>query len=240
MFKRFAPIFALTLSALGVSPCSADDATEAVVLVHGLARTPKSMKPLAEHLKKHGYQPHLLSYPSRKADIAVLSKEHLEPIVNKLQQSGYTKIHFVTHSMGGILVRDLLARHRVPELGAVVMLAPPNQGSQVVDKIGHWKAFTYINGPAGKQLGTDDQSIAHQLPLPHFPLCIIAGDRSINPINSRMIPGKDDGKVSIENTKIEGMHQHIVLHRTHPMIMRAPETFQHTLAFLQLHSAKPE
>ncbi len=230
-------ILTLTLPALAISTSSASEANEAVILVHGLARTPRSMKPLAEHLKQHGYQPHLLSYPSRKADIATLSKEHLEPMVAELQQSGVTKIHFVTHSMGGILVRDLLARHPLPELGAVVMLAPPNQGSQIVDKIGHWKAFSYINGPAGNQLGTNKLGIIHQLPSPHFPLCIIAGDRSINPINSQMIPGKDDGKVSIENTKLEGMHQHIVLHRTHPMIMRAPETFQHTLAFLQLHAS---
>jgi triacylglycerol lipase len=230
----------LIFSTIANSNLFADENNQAVILVHGLARTPKSMAPLAEFLKKNGYHPHLLSYPSRKDDITTLTKEHLEPVVARLQQSGYRKIHFVTHSMGGILVRELLARKRLPELGAVVMLAPPNQGSQIVDKIGHWKIFSYINGPAGNQLGTNKQGITHQLPHPNFPLCIIAGDRSINPINSLMIPGKDDGKVSIENTKVEGMTQHIVLQRTHPMIMRAPETFQHTLAFLQLHSSEPK
>ena len=122
------------------------------------------------------------------------------------------------------------------------MLAPPNHGSPIVDEIGHWKIFSYINGPAVNQLGKNKLGITHRLPHPGFPLCIIiiAGDRSINPINSLMIPGKDDGKFSIKNTKIEAMNQHIVVRLTQPMIMRAPKTFKQTLEFLQRYSSEPK
>ncbi|MEJ6580357.1 MAG: alpha/beta fold hydrolase [Akkermansiaceae bacterium] len=206
---------------------------EHVILVHGMARSASTMNSMAETLKKAGYTVTILDYPSRKKTIRDLADGHLTPAVQECRNQGATKIHFVTHSLGGILLRDLLSRHQPPELGRVVMLAPPNQGSEVVDCIGHWPVFKMINGPAGGQLGTAKESPPLSLGKVDYPVGIIAGDRSINLINSGMIPGPDDGKVSIENTKLEGMTDHTVLHCTHPMIMKRPDAIQLTLRFLQ-------
>lgn len=197
------------------------------------------MKPMAKALQELGYQTTILSYPSRHQPIRTLANDHLAPAILNCQKEGAQKIHLVTHSLGGIIVRDYLSRNKVKELGRVVMLAPPNQGSEVVDRIGHWSAFKSINGPAGGELGTAVTNTPKALGPVTYPVGIIAGDRSINPINSYMIKGRDDGKVSIENTKVEGMTDHIVLHRTHPMIMKRQETITLTLRFIQQGQFKP-
>jgi len=206
---------------------------ERVILIPGLLRNTSSMEPMAKALRAEGYQTFILDYPSRSETIRSLVDGYLAPLVRECQKRGSKKIHFVTHSMGGILVRDYLSRHPLPQLGRVVMLAPPNKGSEVVDRLGAWRAFKWINGPAGGELGTAVTSPPKALGAVTYPVGVIAGDRSINPINSRMIPGRDDGKVSVENTKLAGMADHIVLHRTHPMIMKRADAILLTLRFLK-------
>lgn len=198
------------------------------------------MEPMAKTLREAGHHTLNLSYPSRKDGITALADAYLAPAIEACRQDGAKTIHIVTHSLGGLLVRDYLSRHQVPELGRVVMLAPPNQGSEVVDRIGHWRLFKALNGPAGQELGTAKDGAPKALGPVDFPLGIIAGDRSINLINSRMIPGRDDGKVSIEGTKVEGMSDHIVIHRTHPMIMKRRDTMSLTLRFLESGSFSSE
>ena len=174
-----------------------------------------------------------VDYPSRTASIQKLADDAIGNAVADCQRDGATKIDFVTHSLGGILVRSYLARHALPELGRVVMLAPPNQGSEVVDKLGWLFLFKWINGPAGNELGTGTNSTPNQLGPANFPVGVIAGDRSINWINSLLIPGRDDGKVSVERTKLAGMSDHIVIHAAHPFIMRNREAIRQTIQFLR-------
>ena len=135
--------------------------------------------------------------------------------------------------MGGIMIRDYLSRHHIATLGRVVMLGPPNQGSEVVDKFGKLWLFKWINGPAGQELSTSGNSLPHRLGPVKFPLGVIAGDRSINWINSIIIPGSDDGKVSINRTQIDGMADHIIVHSSHPFIMKNREAINYTIAFLK-------
>ena len=213
--------------------CSALAAQEDVILLHGLCRTSHSMARMDRALAEAGFTVHNLHYPSRSASVKKLADDAIGKAVADCEAGGATKIHFVTHSLGGILVRSYLSRHPVPSLGRVVMLAPPNRGSEVVDKIGGWSMFQWINGPAGHELGTAPDSTPNKLGPATFPLGIIAGDRSINWINSALIPGRDDGKVSIERTKLAGMMDHIVVHATHPMIMRKRETIRQTIRFLR-------
>ena len=114
------------------------------------------------------------------------------------------------------------------------MLAPPNGGSEVVDRIGHWRLFGWLNGPAGRELGTGPGSLPNRLGPVRFPLGVIAGDRSINWINSLfLLPGRDDGKVTVARTRVDGMADHLVIHATHPMIMRHPEVIRQTLHFIR-------
>lgn len=208
-------------------------ATEHVILLHGLARTRRSMTAMERGLARAGYTVWNTGYPSRSATIQELAETVVPAAVARCRDQGATTIHFVTHSMGGILVRSFLTRHAIPELGRVVMLAPPNQGSEVVDRLGTSTLFRWINGPAGQELGTGADSVPNRLGPATVVTGVIAGNRSINGVNSLMIPGPDDGKVSVRRTRLEGMADHVVVPCAHPFIMRSPLVLTHTLEFLR-------
>lgn len=212
---------------------SASAQAEGVILLHGLARTAASMRPLEKALTAAGYVVLNVDYRSRTQAIEPLSAEAIGAALKDERLRDCAKVHFVTHSLGGILVRQYFATHRDPRLGRVVMLGPPNRGSEVVDRLRGWGVFRSLNGPAGQQLGTDPQSAPNQLGSVTFELGVIAGDRSVNWINSLMIAGPDDGKVSVENTKVAGMKEHLVLHVTHPLMMRDREVIAAVHAFLK-------
>jgi pimeloyl-ACP methyl ester carboxylesterase len=206
---------------------------EQVVLLHGLCRSSRSMEPMARELTAAGYKVWNIDYPSRTAPIAQLAESVVGQAVANCESSGATQINFVTHSLGGILVRYYLAHHSVPELSRVVMLGPPNHGSEVVDKLGQWWLFKEINGPAGNELGTDKNSAPNRIGPANFPVGVIAGTRSINWINSLLIPGRDDGKVSVESTRLAGMADWMAIPATHPFIMRNKTAMAQTIAFLR-------
>ena len=153
---------------------------ECVVLLHGLARTSASMNTIEKRLLDEGYAVVNIDYPSRQKKIEELSASAIEEGLHSCRKTGTGRIHFVTHSLGGILVRYYLSREKIPELGRVVMLAAPNQGSRVVDVFSGYPGYELLNGPAGYQLGKDANSIPLQLGPADFELGVIAGDRSIN------------------------------------------------------------
>lgn len=208
-------------------------AKEGVILLHGLCRSSASMEKMSIALSEAGFQVTNLGYASRTANIENLSDDAVGNALKSKELEHCSKIHFVTHSLGGILVRSYFSRHHSAKLGRVVMLGPPNQGSEVVDNLRSWWVFKKLNGPAGQELGTDENSIPNKLGSVNFELGVIAGDRSINLINSTMMKGPDDGKVSVEKTKVAGMKEHLTLHTTHPFIMKNKRAIRHTIAFLK-------
>lgn len=210
-------------------------AADCVVLMHGLARTDQSMKSLEVELADEGFQVANVSYPSREHPVETLSVLAVERGLS-LCAAESKAIHFVTHSLGGILLRDYLTRHKIETLGRVVMLAPPNQGSEVVDQLRDVPGFELINGPAGMELGTDPESVPSKLGPVDFELGVIAGSKTINLILSTFIPGPNDGKVSIENTKVEGMTDFIVVPHSHPFIMNSEVVIRQTISFLKTGS----
>jgi pimeloyl-ACP methyl ester carboxylesterase len=191
------------------------------------------MEKMAEALESYGYQVVNVDYPSRDKTVEQLARSVVPQAVQECRALGAQRIEFVTHSMGGILVRYYLAQHSIPELGRVVMLSPPNQGSEVVDELAAYPGFKFVNGPAGYQLGTDETSIPLSLGPVDYEVGVITGDRSINWILSWLIPGEDDGKVSVERAKLEGMRDFMVVHHSHPFIMRADAVILQTINFLQ-------
>ena len=206
-------------------------ASECVVLLHGLARTDRSMGKLADTLDNSGYLTVNVSYPSTKYRIATLAGDAISGALDKCPKN--VKVNFVTHSMGGILIRQYLNGNTIKNLGRVVMLGPPNKGSQVVDNLYRMPGFKLINGPAGMQLGTNKLSVPNSLGPVDFELGIIAGTRSFNPILSLMLPNPDDGKVSVENTKLKGMTDHIKLPVTHPFMMINKTVIDQVIYFLK-------
>lgn len=209
----------------GADPC--------VILLHGLARSSSSMNKLEAQLQQRGYRTVNRDYPSRKYPVEILAPLTIDPALHECRRFGATSIHFVTHSLGGILVRQYLSRSEIPELHRVVMLGPPNHGSGAVDKLRHSPGFNKVNGPAGQQLGTGTESLPSRLGPVSFELGVIAGSSSINPVLSMLIPGVDDGKVSIESASVSGMADFIVVPVSHPFLMRDKKVIIQVMHFLK-------
>ncbi len=208
------------------------DVPDLVILLHGLARTEKSMRPMEKGLAEQGYPSISIGYPSTKYPIETLA----EIVAKDLQQMDIwsaQKVHFVTHSMGGIVVRQMFSEKRPENLGRVVMLCPPNKGSEVVDHMRNNWFFKKLNGPAGQQLGSDKDSLPNTLGPVDYEVGVLTGSRSFNPLFSNWLEGKDDGKVSVEKAKVEGMADFLDLPYTHTFFMGKNRVIGQTITFLK-------
>ena len=206
---------------------------DTVILLHGLNRSHRSFSKMERSLIEDGYTVINVNYPSQHFSIESLVAGYIAPIISACKTQSNSKLHFVTHSMGGILLRYYLQHHTIANLGNVVMLGPPNQGSEVVDKLKNVPGFKLINGPAGQQLGTTSTSLPKQLGPVDYPVGVITGNRSINPILSCIIPGEDDGKVSLKRARVDGMLDFLVVPYTHTMIMKRQRVIEQTQYFLK-------
>lgn len=204
------------------------EAADWVVLLHGLIRTSRSMEPLARAFQDDGYNTCLISYPSTRMPIERLAGDEVLPLLASLPTS--KPLNFVTHSMGGILVRQLVAGGMT--VARVVMLAPPNCGSEVVDSLSWLPPFHWLNGPAGAQLGTGDACFTRKLGRVEFETGVVAGRCSLNLLLSALIPGENDGKVSVASTKVEGMKDFRVIDATHTFIVSNKEAIEMALRFI--------
>jgi len=229
-------VIALLLALLLAGAAQAGEAPsppprELVVLVHGLGRSERAMRPLAKRLEAAGYSVHALGYESTEKPPEALVAD-LEAALAECCAAAQ-RVHFVTHSLGSILLRALLAEQAPARLGRVVMLAPPNHGSELADWLRGSEVALAVMGPTASELGTDEASLPNRLPPAHFEVGVIAGSDSWNPIGSRMIPGDDDGTVSVASARLEGMRDFLVLPVSHTLILRSPEAAHQTLAFLR-------
>jgi cyclophilin family peptidyl-prolyl cis-trans isomerase/pimeloyl-ACP methyl ester carboxylesterase len=212
-------------------------ADECVIVLHGLLRTSASMETMAEAIEEAGFTAINIDYPSREYPIEMLAPMAIGKGLVLCESAGaIDKIHFVTHSLGGILVRNYLSDHDIPRIGRVVMLGPPNQGSAAVDELGEMPGVEWVNGPAGRQLGKGDESVPLGLGPAEFELGIIAGNRSIDPITSAVLDDPDDGKVSVADTILEGMNDFVVVEHSHAFMMRMQKPIELTIRFLQTGS----
>jgi pimeloyl-ACP methyl ester carboxylesterase len=205
---------------------------DTIVFLHGLGRTRRSMIGLARDARRRGYQVVNHGYASRRGRVAEHAARLGQVIAGLGERAG--SIHFVTHSLGGIVVRALLADRRAwpRHLGRVVMLSPPNQGSELVDRLADHRAFRMALGPAAIELGTRPESTPNQLGPVEFELGVITGDRSLR-ISQRIFGGPTDGKVSVERARVQGMRDFLVVRRTHTFIMWAPDVSEAVFRFLE-------
>ena len=204
-----------------------------VVLLHGISRTQRVMRNMAQYLEDKGYAVYNDHYKSTSFVIETLVDHIYERVKLNCPDSQKT-IHFVGHSMGAIIIRCLIAKYRPQPLGRVVMLAPPNHGSHLVDFMKRFSFYRRLYGPAGQQLGTDNAGVINRLPPIDYDVGIIAGDRSIDLLFSWFIlSGKNDGKITVEETKLDGMQDHIVLPATHTFMPSNSKVIKQTAHFLK-------
>jgi len=204
-------------------------AKEIVVLLHGIANIPLSMKYLESSLEKAGYQVHNLGYPSTDVPIEEADARIREKV---MAIGGAKRIHFVGHSMGNLLIRIILADD-LPGLGRVVMIAPPNQGSFMAQRLEDMDIYRWIFGPAGQQLPASNRAFFMNLPVPDCEFGIIAGGKGTEGGYNPLLDGDDDGTVRVEETKLEGAADFIVVNNIHTLILFDPETVEQTIHFLK-------
>ncbi len=234
-------VITMLLSACAQDTAPAAKPNECVILLHGLARTSLSMHRMKSMLERTGYHVANVDYPSRDYRIEELAPLAIGDGLDQCREhSGTSTVHFVTHSLGGILVRVYLADNTIANLGRVVMLAPPNQGSQAVDEMDRIPGFDWLNGPAGYQLGKGPESVPLRLGAPDFDFAVIAGNLTIDPITSALLDDPDDGKVSVSDTRLEGMRDFAVVPVSHAMIMQNREVFRLVRNYLAYGSFNPE
>lgn len=223
----------ITLALLFFTSAAFAESDSCVVLIHGHARTPQSMKPLKKFLESKNYHVVNIGYPSRKFSIPKLSQMVFEKA--SLQTLSCENIHFVTHSMGGILVRYGLKAFHLPinlKTQHVVMLAPPNHGSAIVDSLRHYKPFQNYGGPALMALSTDSKLLRRLGPV-NFSLGVIAGNKSLLDPMSVFLEGPNDGKVTVASTFVSGLRDHEVLPLSHTFIINSPEVYNYIYSYLK-------
>ena len=217
MRQNFSSFLCVAFLSLSLIACSTDEtpngAGDYVVLFHGVARNSKQMNDLEEYLQKQGYDVINQNFASTKYPLETLTLRASEQLTARLTED--KPVHFVGFSTGGLLVRAIIHKQKPENLGRVVQLATPNHGSEVSDFFKDNWLYQEVLGPAGQQLITDQQKIEHLFGEVNYELGVIAGNNTINPVTSIIIPDDDDGMVSIKSTKLKGMKDHIVLPVSH-------------------------
>ncbi len=232
---RFSAVLTLAVATLlpgAAPPPRSADESDIVVLLHGLARGPASLAGLERALTRAGYRVLNVPYPSRRKTIERLVAEDLAPLLKNELAHETRPVHFVTHSLGGLLVREYLRTPPPFALGRIVMLAPPSQGSELADKLGGFALYHWINGPTGAQLTTGQDGAPARLPVPDCEIGIIVGTRNVNPLYARLIPGPNDGKVSVERAKLDGMADFLEVPHSHTWLMCRRSVQAQVVAFL--------
>jgi pimeloyl-ACP methyl ester carboxylesterase len=201
-----------------------------VMLVHGIIRSSKSFKALAARLQEDGYTVVGFDYPSTRTDIRD-SAEYLHSVIESLDK--VEEINFVVHSMGGIVVRSYLDKHTDKRIKRMVMMGVPNGGANMADRLRKNSLYRLIYGPAGQQLNSDPDGLIAKLPTPQFEFAIIAGGRNSSTGYNPLVPGDDDGTVSVTSARLPGAADFLLVRCTHSFLMKNDAVIDATVRFLE-------
>ena len=205
---------------------------DSVVLLHGIFRTYRSMRPLEKYFSDREYQVINVDYPSCKKNIDGLA-DYLRDALDSHKTETSQKLHFIGYSLGGLILRAYIKKYRPVNMGRVVQLGPPNQGSEIADLVQKWFLYKYLYGPAGQQLVTDQSAFGHLFGDVDYELGIIAGTHTVDPLSWLIIPGANDGKVAVVRTKLPGMKDHITLPASHTFMLSNNAVKQQALHFIE-------
>ena len=214
------------------APQSGEARCPGVVLLHGIARTSASLTRLERALRANGFATLNIDYASRRKPIAGLADD-IHPEVARFAERE-APLHFVAHSMGGLVTRAYIAKYRPDRLAGVVMLGTPNGGSEVADLLSGYRLYNAFYGPAGLELTTTSTSRPDALPAVDYPVGVIAGNRFIDPVAGLLVlPKPNDGRVSVQSAMVAGMADHIVVKASHTGLPRHAGAIEQTIAFLR-------
>lgn len=204
--------------------------TEGVILLHGILGEKKCMKKFADFLENNGYKTLNIGYASSKYDISTICNHiHAEILdfSNKVD-----KINFIGFSLGGLIIRAYLNINKPTNLNRVVMIGTPNKGSEIADYLKNYWIYKKLYGPAGQQLTTDQSNFREIFGNIYYELGVIAGESSVNFIANKIINQSNDGRVSIINTYIKGLSDHIVIKSHHRKLTSNQQVWKLSLDFL--------
>jgi pimeloyl-ACP methyl ester carboxylesterase len=211
---------------------------EGVILIHGIARSSKSMAEYWQPLEKAGYHVFPFDYPSTRVDLDTAA-DYLHQVVQSLE--GIERIHLVAHSLGGLVARTYRAKYRDQRIGRLVLVGSPQKGAELADLMTDKfnVVFKPIFGPAGQQLVTDPKGFLAKLPIPDVEFCVIAGGRAPDGFNP-LIPGDDDGVVSVSSTRLPGAVDFLQVESVHLALNRSEQVTAATVRFLQTGKLRAE
>lgn len=229
------PLLALLLLAarLGAAETPAPPQPECVVLLHGLLMTGLSMARLEHDLGGAGYRVVNITYPSRRLTIDEIARDYLPARLADAGVAAAPRLHFVTHSMGSLVVRAYLRAARPANLGRVVMLGPPNHGSTAADRLANFEFLRWAIGVNLPELGTSPDAAAQRLPPADYELGVIAGDTAVNPLFFELVEKPNDGPVTIDSARLDGMRDFLVVPHSHTMMLWHEAVIAQVRAFLR-------
>ncbi|MBN1482512.1 alpha/beta fold hydrolase [candidate division KSB1 bacterium] len=237
--KRFLwllPIFSVigcSAATYHYSLVQTDASDSFVIILHGLRGKSTSFLMMEKALVAKGYNVCRVDYPSTQDTIERLADTAIRTAIERCSGAGGDTLHFVAHSMGGILVRYYLQKFDVPQLGRVVLLCPPNRGIELIDTFAWCGAFRKYNGPAGMQLSAKKDGFVRSLLPSQSDVGVIMSTKSVNPVASAFIPGPDDGRVAIASARINDLKDFVLVNSNHHVIMKKEETIRQVISFLK-------
>jgi pimeloyl-ACP methyl ester carboxylesterase len=205
------------------------DTGHAIIYLHGIGRTSRSMAPIRRAMPEDGFTHVMFEYPSTRIPLKQ-SATYLNSVIQSL--TDVDRISFVVHSMGGLVVRQYLKEHGYDRIHRLVMLGTPNKGAELADMLKSNFAFRTIFGPAGQELVTDEVGTIRSLPTPTCEFAVVAGGRNDGKGFNPLLPGDDDGTVTVESARLEGAADFLLVPKVHSFLMSDPTVIEAVRHFL--------
>ena len=204
---------------------------ESVIVIHGFARRARSMDIIAAEIHKAGYEVRNVDYASLNQNITDIKEDVFEKFNQYISENQNKKIHFVGHSLGGLLIRSYLGENKINNLGSVVLMGTPNKGTPLVNEYQDKWYFSWL-GPVVSELGVDTSDFLKTLQAPYYTVGVIAGNKPYTRF-ATSLKGSNDGMLTVESAQLEGMRDFIVIDVNHASMKRNPRVIEQVIHFLK-------